>query len=61
MARMIQAGEKLKVAVDLDVQFYDDDLMSSHTLAEIPGSDLKDEVVMMGGHLDSWAHRNRRY
>ena len=54
MARMIQAGERLKIAVDLDVQFYDDDLMSSHTLAEIPGSDLKDEVVMMGGHLDSW-------
>ena len=51
---MIQAGERLKIAVDLDVQFYDDDLMSSHTLAEIPGSDLKDEVVMMGGHLDSW-------
>jgi hypothetical protein len=22
--------------------------------AEIPGSDLKDEVVMLGGHLDSW-------
>jgi carboxypeptidase Q len=54
MVRMIQAGEKLKVAVDLAVEFYDDDLMSSHTIAEIPGSDLKDEVVMMGAHLDSW-------
>ena len=53
MVRMIQAGEKLKVAVNLTVQFYDD-LMSSHTIAEIPGSDLKDEVVMMGAHLDSW-------
>jgi len=36
------------------VKFYDDDLMSSHTIAEIPGSDLKNEVVMMGAHLDSW-------
>jgi len=54
MVRMIQAGEKLKVAIDLAVKFYDDDLMSSHTIAEIPGSDLKDEVVMMGAHLDSW-------
>lgn len=54
LVRMIQAGEKLKAAVDLAVQFYDDDLMSSHTIAEIPGSDLKDEVVMMGAHLDSW-------
>lgn len=54
MVRMIQAGEKLRAAVNLAVQFYDDDLMSSHTIAEIPGSDLKDEVVMMGAHLDSW-------
>src|SRR6059058_1271568 len=23
-------------------------------IAEIPGSDKKDEVVMLGGHLDSW-------
>jgi Zn-dependent M28 family amino/carboxypeptidase len=28
--------------------------MSYNTIAEIPGSDLKDEVVMLGGHLDSW-------
>jgi carboxypeptidase Q len=54
MVRMIQAGEKLKAAADLAVQFYDRDLMSSHTIAEIPGGDLKDEVVMMGAHLDSW-------
>jgi hypothetical protein len=54
LARMIQAGEEVKLAVDLAVKFYDDDLMSSHTIAEIPGSDLKDEVVMIGAHLDSW-------
>ena len=54
MLRMIQAGEKLRVAVDLAVHFDDGDLMSSHTIAEIPGSDLKEEVVMMGAHLDSW-------
>lgn len=54
MVRMIQAGEKVKVGVDLAVKFYDDDLMSTHTIAEIPGSDLKDEIVMMGAHLDSW-------
>jgi len=54
MVRMIQAGEKVRAAFDLAVKFYDDDLMSSHTIAEIPGGDLKDEVVMMGAHLDSW-------
>ena len=54
MVRMIEQGEKLKMSVDLSVQFHDDDLMSYNTVAEIPGSDLKDEVVMLGGHIDSW-------
>ena len=35
-------------------QFHDDDLMAYNTVAEIPGTDLKDEVVMLGGHMDSW-------
>ena len=54
LVRMIEQGEKLKMAVDLAVQFHDDDLMCYNTIAEIPGSDLKDEVVMLGGHIDSW-------
>ncbi len=54
MVRMIQQGEKLKMAVDLDVKFYDKDLMAYNTVAEIPGSDLKDQLVMLGGHMDSW-------
>jgi carboxypeptidase Q len=28
--------------------------MALTLLAEIPGTDLKDEVVMIGAHLDSW-------
>ncbi len=54
LARMVQAGEKLTMSVDLQVQFHDDDPMAYNTIAEIPGSDLKDEIVMLGGHLDSW-------
>jgi carboxypeptidase Q len=54
LVRMIQQGEKLKATVDLDVQFHDADLMGYNTIAEIPGTDLKDEVVMLGGHMDSW-------
>src|SRR5205823_2179471 len=54
MVRMIEAGEKLKVSVDLDVEFLDNDLMAYNTVAEIPGTDLKDEIVMLGGHMDSW-------
>ena len=54
LVRMVQQGEKLKMAVDLQVQFHDDDLMAYNTIAEIPGSDLKDELVMIGAHMDSW-------
>ena len=51
---MIQAGEQLTMEVDLRVKFYDSDLMAYNTVAEIPGSDLKHELVMVGAHLDSW-------
>jgi carboxypeptidase Q len=54
LVRLCEAGEKVKLAVELAVQFHDDDLMAYNTVAEIPGTDLKDEVVMLGGHLDSW-------
>ena len=54
LVRMIEAGEKLKMAVDLAVEFQDTDLMGYNTIAEIPGTDLKDEIVMLGGHMDSW-------
>jgi len=54
VARMVDAGEKVTMTVDLAVEFQDQDLNGYNTIAEIPGSDLKDEVVMLGGHLDSW-------
>lgn len=56
IVRMIQAGEKVKMEINLEVQFQDQDLNGYNTVAEIPGSDpaLKDEIVMLGGHMDSW-------
>jgi hypothetical protein len=56
LVRMIEQGERPKMVVDLSVQFHDEDLMAYNTVAEIPGTDpkLKDEVVMLGGHMDSW-------
>jgi hypothetical protein len=35
-------------------------LQGYNTIAEIPGTDLKDEVVMIGAHLDSWHGRRAR-
>jgi hypothetical protein len=54
LARMLQQGEALRMEIDLSVAFHDDDLMAYNTIAEIPGTDLKDEFVMLGGHMDSW-------
>ncbi len=54
IARMLQAGEPVKMTVDLSVAWQDADLMGYNTIAEIPGTDLKDEIVMLGGHMDSW-------
>ena len=54
IARMLSAGEKVKMTVDLAVEWQDADPMGYNTVAEIPGADLKDEIVMLGGHMDSW-------
>ena len=56
IVRMLQAGEKVKMEVNLAVDYQDQDLNGYNTVAEIPGSDptLKDEIVMLGGHMDSW-------
>jgi carboxypeptidase Q len=54
LIRMTAQGEQLTMTVDLQVRFHDEDSMAYNTIAEIPGTDLKDEIVMMGAHLDSW-------
>ena len=54
IVRMLQAGEPVKMTVDLSVAWQDADPMGYNTVAEIPGTDLKDEIVMLGGHMDSW-------
>ncbi len=56
LLRMIQLGVTPKMSVDIRSQYHDEDLMGYNTIAEIPGTDplLKDEIVMVGGHLDSW-------
>ncbi|MEZ5428686.1 MAG: M20/M25/M40 family metallo-hydrolase [Pyrinomonadaceae bacterium] len=54
LVRMIKQGENLRMTVDLEAGYDDRDPLAYNTLAEIPGTDLKDEIVMLGGHLDSW-------
>jgi hypothetical protein len=48
--------KKVPVTLEMNIQnrFYDADQDAFDVIAEIPGTDKRDEVVMLGGHYDSW-------
>ena len=54
LMRLAKRGVDVQMKVNVDVAWNDSDLQGYNTIAEIPGTDLKDEVVMIGAHLDSW-------
>jgi carboxypeptidase Q len=54
IARLLEQNKDVTLELNVTNQFYDDDPMQYDTIAEIPGTDKKDEVVMLGAHLDSW-------
>jgi len=54
IVRLLMRGIPVQVEVNIAVRFSEEDPMSYNVIAEIPGSDLKDEVVMVGGSIDSW-------
>ncbi len=53
--RIIADGTPVSVEFNIVNQYYSEGKTTFNTVAEIPGSDKGDEVVIMGGHLDSWA------
>jgi hypothetical protein len=57
MQRLLLAGIPVKIEMESNTKFYPDPLKGYNVIAEIPGTDpsLKAQVVMLGGHLDSWA------
>jgi hypothetical protein len=54
--RLLEDGGKpVELEIDVAARFHDDgDLKAYNTVAEIPGTDKKDELVIAGAHLDSW-------
>lgn len=52
--RNLQRGIPVKLSVELEAQYTNPDGMEHNIIAEIQGTDLKDEVVMFGAHFDSW-------
>ncbi|HVZ82733.1 MAG TPA: M20/M25/M40 family metallo-hydrolase [Terracidiphilus sp.] len=54
--RLVEAHVPVTVQIDIETKFTGEHEHAYDTIAEIPGTDpkLKDQVVMVGGHLDSW-------
>lgn len=54
--RMLQRKMPVKLRVDVQGRYYTADPDTFNVLADLPGTDpaLKDQVVMLGAHLDSW-------
>lgn len=54
LVRLVDKKIPVKVEVELQARFHEDSLEGINVVAEIPGGSKKDEVVMLGAHLDSW-------
>ena len=52
--RILERGIPVKMEVEVGVKLDDSDTRGYNVVGEIPGTDLADEIVMIGGHLDSW-------
>ncbi len=57
--RLMADGTPVSVQFNVQNQYFPDGKTSYVTVAEIPGTDKADEVVMLGGHLDSLDQRHR--
>ncbi len=56
ISRLLERNVPVELELNVQTKFIDDDNNSYNTIAEFPGTDKKlaDEVIMIGGHLDSW-------
>jgi hypothetical protein len=54
IARLLSRNQPVTIEVDVRSTFHDADLTMYNIVAEIPGTDKADEVVMLGAHFDSW-------
>lgn len=52
--RLLKKGIPVTLSMELDAIFANPDGMEANIVGEIPGTDLKDQIVMCGAHFDSW-------
>jgi carboxypeptidase Q len=54
ISRFIAEGTAVTLRVNIQNKEYPDGTTVFNAIGEIPGTDKKDEIVMLGGHYDSW-------
>jgi carboxypeptidase Q len=54
IARLVQKNIPVTAEIEMEVDYPQGDVDGWNVVAEIPGEKKKDEIVMLGGHLDSW-------
>ena len=56
LCRLLEKNIQVELKAEIKTSFYQDDSLGYNVIAEIPGNDrnLKNEIVMLGAHLDSW-------
>lgn len=54
IARLVERNVPVTLEVDIRNAFQDRDLGMFNIVAELPGADKADEIVMLGAHFDSW-------
>jgi hypothetical protein len=54
IARILADGTPVELEFDIVNKVYPEGRTAYNTISEIPGTDKKNEIVMLGGHLDSW-------
>jgi len=54
ISRILADGTPVELEFNIVNKVYPEGRTAYNTVSEIPGTDKKDEVVMLGGHLDSW-------
>jgi hypothetical protein len=50
--RLLEKGLEVEMEVEIKATFHEEGFEDYNVIAEIPGTDLRDEIVMIGGHLD---------
>lgn len=54
ISRILADNTEVVLEFEIANRVYPEGKTSYNTIAEIPGSDKADQVIMLGGHLDSW-------